>query len=352
MRKVKSLQIMDCDEHHKAALESMRFPNSYALMKHLEDELVDHLIAKIGLTKDKLQVTNGTVSGLAFRLLLDLNISIHDSPIPYSLNIANEFNIATHGMLGLAIASAKNLEEALGLATKFTPLINPAINTEMRESNANSLCIMTCNSAFGNSGNVLLEVSMMVLNQFLLQTQNNVRAEFLQFSHKNEYSSHYYEEYFQCPVRFNCEETYMAISTKNLESPMLFHDESTASVMQTHLENEMNKYKQTMDPWATEVRKYISLHLSDANLTSKVAVSDHLNITPRTLTRKLSQENTNYQLLLEEQKLSAAKHFLKSTKQSISHIAYEVGFNDPQTFSRAFKRWTGVSAREYREISD
>ncbi len=352
MRKVNSLQTMNRDEHHKAILKSMRFPNSYALMKHLDNELVDHLIAKIGLTKDKLEVTNGTVSGLAFKLLLDLNIEIHDSPIPYSLNVANEFNIATHGMLGLTIASAKNLEDALGLATKFTPLINPAINTKIRASRENSLCIMTCNSAFGNSGNVLLEVSMMVLNQFLLQTQNNVRPEFLQFSHQTEFSSHYYEEYFQCPVYFNSKETYMAISTENFESPMLFHDESTASVMQAHLEKEMNKYKQTINPWATEVRKYISLHISDAHLTSKVAVSDHLNITPRTLTRKLSQENTNYQLLLEERKLNSAKYFLKKTKQPISHIAYEVGFNDPQTFSRAFKRWTGVSAREYREISD
>ncbi len=352
MREIESLQIMDCDEHHKAVLESMRFPNSYALIKHLEDELVDHLIAKIGLTKETLQVTNGTVSGLAFRLLLDLNIAIHDSPIPYSLKVANEFNIATHGMLGLAIASAKNLEEALGLATTFTPLINPAINAEKQNDDTNTLCIMTCNSAFGNAGNVLLEVSMMVLKQFLLQTQNNVRPEYLRFSHQNEFSIHYYEECFQCPVHFNSEDTCMAILTENLASPMLFHDESTASVMQTHLEKEMNRYKQTKNPWTTEVRKYVSLHLSDSQLTSKVAVSCYLNITPRTLTRKLSQENTNYQLLLEERKLSAAKHFLKLTKKSISHIAYEVGFNDPQTFSRAFKRWTGVSARKYREIPD
>ncbi len=352
MRKLESLQIMNCDEHHKAVLEAMRFPSSYALMKHLENELVDRLIAKVGLTREKLQVTNGTVSGLAFRLLLDFNMAIHDSPIPYSLNVANEFNIATHGMLGLAIASAKNLEEALGMATKFTPLINPAINATLQQGNTNAFCIMTCNSAFGSSRGVLLEISMMVLQQFLLQTQNNVRPEFLQFSHQTEFSSHYYEQYFECPVYFNSEDTCMAISTKNLNSHMLFHDKSTANVMQAHLEKEMDRYKQTTVPWTTEVEKYISMNLNDAQLTSKVMVSQYLNITPRTLTRKLSQENTNYLRLLEEQKLKVAKEFLKLTTKPISHIAYEIGFNDHQTFSRAFKRWTGISAREYRETSN
>ncbi|OUS30118.1 hypothetical protein A9Q99_06450 [Gammaproteobacteria bacterium 45_16_T64] len=340
-------------ECHKEILESMRFPNSYSLMNHLNDDArVDTLLKQVGVTKADLLVANGTISGLPFKLLLDLNISAHDSPIPYSLNIAQEFNLATHGMLGLAIASAKNLEEALGLATQFTPLVNPAMQPSLHQKDGSAFLSMTCNKAFGSAAGVLLETSMMVLNQFLLQTRERVRPEYIEFDHATPFTKHYYEAYFQCPVYFERENTQMVIQDAALESPMRFYDKSTANILHDHLDEQLDRFKYSQNPWTVEVRNYLSVHLKDPSLTSKVAVADFLKITPRTLTRKLSQENTTFLLLLDELKLLAAKNALAQTNTPISKIAYEIGFNDPQTFSRAFKRWTGISAREYRQKTE
>lgn len=81
-------------------------------------------------------------------------------------------------------------------------------------------------------------------------------------------------------------------------------------------------------------------HLSLANAES-VAHSLQLNV--RTLNRKLAELNTSYRGVVEKYKLEKALHLLETPNINMTEIAYQLGFADLSTFSRAFKRWTGYS---------
>lgn len=87
------------------------------------------------------------------------------------------------------------------------------------------------------------------------------------------------------------------------------------------------------------------LHTGEASMD---AVADKLGQSRQTLYRNLKDEGVTYEQVLDELRHKLALHFLNGKKVSVNETAYLVGFSDPASFSRAFKRWTGVSPREVR----
>ena len=69
----------------------------------------------------------------------------------------------------------------------------------------------------------------------------------------------------------------------------------------------------------------------------------------RTLARKLQQARTSISEEIQDLKRSKAKRELLETRKTVKAIALEVGYSDPIVFSRAFKRWTEMSPREYQD---
>jgi AraC-like DNA-binding protein len=78
------------------------------------------------------------------------------------------------------------------------------------------------------------------------------------------------------------------------------------------------------------------------------AVSEQLNMTSRTLRRRLEDEGTNFKHLLEEAKRRDAIKLLDDQKMDIQHIASLLGYQDPANFTRAFRQWTGQTPSQYR----
>lgn|GEM_PF-2161158 len=78
-------------------------------------------------------------------------------------------------------------------------------------------------------------------------------------------------------------------------------------------------------------------------------VAQLLSMSTRTLTRKLKQQNTSYQYLLDKEKISRAKALLSYTNASITEIAFGLHFSDASHFSKAFQRIEKITPTEYRQ---
>ena len=77
-------------------------------------------------------------------------------------------------------------------------------------------------------------------------------------------------------------------------------------------------------------------------------VARQLGMSRQTLYRRLKAEGITFEEILDAKRRSLAIRFLGIHRLSVKAAAYKLGFSDPAAFSRAFKRWTGVSPSEFR----
>ncbi|WP_259068594.1 helix-turn-helix transcriptional regulator [Mucilaginibacter sp. X4EP1] len=77
-------------------------------------------------------------------------------------------------------------------------------------------------------------------------------------------------------------------------------------------------------------------------------IAANFNISPRTLQRRLKDEEVSFQQLTDNARQYLAVQALKQGGHAIKEIAWMLGYNELSAFSRAFKRWTGISPDAYR----
>lgn len=86
----------------------------------------------------------------------------------------------------------------------------------------------------------------------------------------------------------------------------------------------------------------------DRGTVQAEAIARRLNMSRYTLYRRLRRENQSFASVLEEVRRQAAQVYLAGTRIPLSDIALRLGFSEQSAFSRAFRRWTGVSPLQYR----
>lgn len=79
-------------------------------------------------------------------------------------------------------------------------------------------------------------------------------------------------------------------------------------------------------------------------------VASHLGKSPRTLQRRLADENTSCATIVDDVLFQTAKQAVADPTNSLTKIAFLVGFEEQGSFSRAFNRWTGTRPSEHRAL--
>jgi len=95
------------------------------------------------------------------------------------------------------------------------------------------------------------------------------------------------------------------------------------------------------------VKRVILQKLPSENCT-KQQVASELAMSPSALQQKLAARESSFQDLLNQVRKSLALDYMEQSRVSITEMSFMLGFNDTSSFTRAFRRWTGKSPRDYR----
>jgi AraC-like DNA-binding protein len=85
--------------------------------------------------------------------------------------------------------------------------------------------------------------------------------------------------------------------------------------------------------------------------TSFSDIAGHLNMSARTLRRKLREENTSFRRLADDLRMQMAIKYLRDTDLTVKDIAEVLGFSEAANFRHAFRRWTKAAPHQFRAIS-
>jgi AraC-like DNA-binding protein len=157
-----------------------------------------------------------------------------------------------------------------------------------------------------------------------------------------------YEGALRCPIRFDSPRSTVALDPKTLGERVRGADPVLeVAVMKYAVELLDRSEAEGDDAIRARLRKHLvgSMHSGDVDL--RVAARS-LGFTSRTLQRRLREEGTSFNEVLDEVRRDVALRQMRARRQSIDELAFVLGFEKSSSFHRAFKRWTGLTPGEFR----
>lgn len=153
-----------------------------------------------------------------------------------------------------------------------------------------------------------------------------------------------YERLFRAPIRFDQPLTYLEFTRADMEDPL---PAGNAELARGNEEVLLAFLARSAPSQLTARVRQAMLEAMPDGAPAKAAVARTLGMSARNLQRHLAQEGTSFKQLLNEARISIACSYIDEGRLSVTEIAFVVGFADTSTFSRAFKRWTGMSPRHW-----
>lgn len=154
-----------------------------------------------------------------------------------------------------------------------------------------------------------------------------------------------YEDYFGTPVqmgRFNG----LTFSTSDALKPFLTVSDSTWAIFEPELRRRLDDLTQESS-FRDRVRACL-IEILASGQSSIDDVAAQLAISSRTLQRRLQTEDTSFQKVLDELRQELARHYLVASDYSSGQIAFLLGYEEPNSFFRAFRAWTGQTPEHVR----
>lgn len=150
-------------------------------------------------------------------------------------------------------------------------------------------------------------------------------------------------------LAFGAEDSGFAFARGHLDRPLATGDHRLLATVAGMAESALRTRPRSIE-LAPRVAAHVRRHLPAPASTDEVAAA--LQMSARTLQRRLEAEGTSFTAVVDETREALALELLAEPALALGEIAYRTGFADLATFSRAFKRWTGTSPGRFRQGRD
>jgi AraC-like DNA-binding protein len=131
-----------------------------------------------------------------------------------------------------------------------------------------------------------------------------------------------------------------------LERPFATHNEELLQMLAPQFEHALKerRTKQTI----LEQVKWVLKRLLSGSRPDLLMVAKELGMGERTLQRRITDEGTTFRQLLNETRHELVQQYLGDASVEITEAAFLVGYEDPNSFYRAFRSWEGKTPAEWR----
>jgi len=268
------------------------------------------------------------------------------SKIPhYGLLVGQQINPSAKGLLASWVSQCGTLKEAFDVFQKNTSLMNPSEKWEMKQKKGTVTLTFTLQKSKGYPL-AAIERSMSALltwaHGLTGQKLPLIAAKF-QFNRPKYVSN--YVSVFGDKLMFESENNELVFVADLLNLPIKSANDFLKKVMQTKADIALKKLGDNVS-LSEKVKDLILINLPHQKATIEV-LSNGLFMSRQSIYRKLKEEGTDFKTLLNEVRKTLAVNLLNADNPSMTSISIELGFKEPGSFYKAFRRWYGMSPRDY-----
>jgi AraC-like DNA-binding protein len=152
--------------------------------------------------------------------------------------------------------------------------------------------------------------------------------------------------HFGCDVHFDAPLDLLILDERALAEPFVTHNDDLLAVMVPGLEAALDE-RGPVRTLADEVRLVLGRRMRGERPTVD-KIAREIGMSPRTLQRRLEEAGTTYQALLDEVRRQSARRLLRNTDLDAGEVAFLLGFEEMNSFTRAFQAWEGTTPTRWR----
>jgi AraC-like DNA-binding protein len=154
------------------------------------------------------------------------------------------------------------------------------------------------------------------------------------------------EDYFGCPVKYRAPRNAYVLRATDLDLPFVTHNEELLQVLSP--DNGPAQGAGRGDPNVRDQVRWVLKRLLAGSRPDLAMVAKELGMGERTLQRRITAEGTSFRQLINETRRALVREYLDDASVEISEAAFLIGFEDPNSFYRAFRTWEGKTPSEWR----
>ncbi|WP_394833384.1 AraC family transcriptional regulator [Pendulispora rubella] len=257
--------------------------------------------------------------------------------------------VTMHGLFGLGAMSLGSIREMVAFGIKFLPVRLPNVKLSLIEGRPRSALEVAEATSLGSLRRQTLEIALVgamhLATEILERRRPGSDADLeLWFDYPE---PEYYASYRSRlpPAHFDMAANRLFFPTELLDRPLRACNPITAEMMRQQCERELALLGLEGD-FPSRVRA--ALPKPGGGYHSASEVSARLFVSSRTLKRRLAEHATSFQRVLDELRQHESMRLLQDPALAIEHVAERLAYADPANFTRAFRKWMGITPSEYR----
>lgn len=266
-----------------------------------------------------------------------------------ALQIGQHLRVELLGLVGWVMAHAPNGRAMLGVVRRYRGLFGDPYVPEIDDTPDAFVIHRVFEPRIART-RVMPEyapASTVVLLRDLLgvaPAERFVRDVWFQHAAPRDVDAH--ERFFGCPVRFSAPETRIVLAGDVMDRPPRARDPGLYAYLDRHALalSTMLAERSTL---AERVRQLLAPMLRGGE-PSQGEIARKLGLSERTLQRRLREEGRSFADVLDGVRRELAARYLADPQLAIYEVAFLLGYSDPSSFHRAFRRWTGEGPQEFR----
>lgn len=245
----------------------------------------------------------------------------------------------------LATYYARDYRDALNRMARYKQTCPPE-NLRITEEGENCMIELDWLDAEQPGPPMLVGITLaFVLELGRRGTGQQLKAKCVEFTHPMG-DTKKLETYFGCQIRIGANCNRLTLHRSDLDVPFVSYNEELLEILTPVLDKSLNEGQRSRS--TTEVVRWIiKRNLTGGNLDIQTVASE-LGMSNRTLQRRLADEGTSFNHLLMQVRQRLAREYLSDPSFDIKEVAFMMGYEDQNSFYRAFRNWEGDTPSNWR----
>jgi len=316
------------------------------LLEYLGNEGFDlePILDRVGIPQSALEDTKTRFPKRRFQALWQVASKVIGDPA-IALRVSTMVRANALGIIGYLASASDSRRNAFEVVKGLTPLLWEDVECDLESGS--EVAFIRCRTGSDLQGSHFTTEYAVGLTVTMSRVLGGGRSDPLEarFSYSAPAYADEYERILRLPIRFDAGEDGVLFPIAMMDSSNPSADAALRQLLERYAADQLAEIP-TSARFSQRIRACILSMLPLGKLTAD-AVAAQFSMSNRTLRRRLQQEATSYQEILDDVRAELASHYLTNEKRRIDEIAFLLGFSDPSAFTKAFRRWTGETPADF-----